>query len=91
MDTSIMNLERDDLYTFCDLLPAPIIARPVATATRNRGMTLSIEYEGKRVLLTERGKPCKFGSIDSVMFELDGAPNVDTSALVIETANYWKF
>ncbi|OAI18231.1 hypothetical protein A1507_09875 [Methylomonas koyamae] len=91
MDTSIMNLERDDLYTFCDLLPEPIIAKPVATATRNRGMTLAIEYEGKRALLTERGKPCKFNSIDAVMFELDGAPNVDTSALVIETASYWKF
>lgn len=91
MDTLIMNLERDELYTFCDLLPEPIIAKPVATAIRNRGLTLAIEYDGRRALLTEHGRPCEFKSIDSVMFELDGAPNVDMTHLVIETANYWKF
>lgn len=48
MDTAIMTLERQELYSFCDLLPEPII------------------------------------------FELDGAPNVDTARLVIEAANYWQ-
>lgn len=90
MDSQIMNLERDELYDFCDLLPEPIIARPVATATRGRGLTLAIVYDGIRVLLTENGKPCKFSSIDAVMFELDGAPNVDIKRLMIETANYWQ-
>ncbi len=29
MDTAMMNLERQELYSFRDLLPSPIIARPV--------------------------------------------------------------
>jgi hypothetical protein len=90
MDTSIMNLEREELYSFCDLLPEPVIARPVATATRGKGLTLALEYEGHRVTITEGGKPYKFHSVDAVMFELDGAPHVDTERLVIETASYWK-
>lgn len=90
MDTVIMTLERQELYSFCDLLPEPIIARPVVTATRGRGLTLALEYQGQRVTLTEGGKPYKFCSVDAVMFELDGAPNVDTARLVIEAANYWQ-
>lgn len=90
MDTAIMNLERQELYSFCDLLPAPIIAQPVITAARGRGLSLALEYQGQRVTLTEDGKPCKFCSVDAVMFELDGAPNVDTARLVIETAKYWQ-
>lgn len=90
MDTAIMNLDRQELYSFCDLLPAPIIARPVVTATRGRGLTLALEYQGQRITLTEGGKPCKFRSVDAVMFELDGAPNVDTDRLVIEAAHYWQ-
>lgn len=84
-----MNLDRNELDSFCDHLPEPIIARPVMTPTRGRGMTLSLEYQGQRVTLTENGKPCKFRSVDAVMFELDGVPHVDTSRLVIETATYW--
>ncbi len=91
MDTVIMNLERQELYSFCDLLPAPIIAQPVITATRGRGLSLALEYQGQRVTLTEDGKPCTFCSVDAVMFELDGAPNVDTARLVIETAKYWQY
>lgn len=85
-----MNLDRDELYGFCDNLPAPIIARPVVTATRGGGLTLALEYPGSLVTLTENGKPCKFRSVDEVMFELDGAPHVDTSRLVIEAATYWR-
>ena len=59
MDTAIMSLDRQELYSFCDLLPEPIIARPVVTASRGRGLTLALEYQGQRVTLTEGGKPCK--------------------------------
>lgn len=90
MDTVSMNLERGELYSFCDNLPAPIIARPIVTPARGRGMTLSLEYEGQRVTLTEGGKPCRFRSVDAVMFELDGAPHVDTSRLLVEAGNYWR-
>lgn len=85
-----MNLERKELYTFCDLLPEPVIARPVVIAVRGRGLTLAIEYEGRRVKLVEDGKPLKFRSFDAVMFELDGAPNLDTNNIVIETNSYWQ-
>jgi hypothetical protein len=91
MDAAIMYLDRDELYHFCDLLPEPIIARPVVTPTRERGMILSLEFEGQRVTLTENGKPYKFRSLDAVMFELDGADNVDTTRLVVEAGNYWKW
>ena len=84
------NLERKELYNFCDLLPEPIIARPVVIAVRGRGLTLAIEYEGQRVKLVEDGKPLKFRSVDAVMFELDGAPNLDTNNIVIETNSYWQ-
>ncbi len=90
MTEVIMNLERRELYTFCDLLPEPIIARPVVIATRGRGLTLALEFDGQRVKLTENGKPLKFSSFDAVMFELDGAPNLDTSNIVIETSSYWQ-
>lgn len=84
------SLERDALYEFCDLLPAPIIAMPVLTATRGLGFTLSLTYEDTSVILITDGKPCNFPSVDAVMFELDGAPNVDTSRLVIDAGRYWK-
>lgn len=89
MDTAIMSLDRRELYSFCDHLPEPVIARPVVTARRGRGLTLALEYQGQRVTLTEGGKPFKFCSVDDVMFELDGAPNIDISRLIIETDNYW--
>ena len=85
-----MNLERKELYTFCDFLPEPIIANPVVIAARGHGLTLALEYEGQRVILIEDGKPLKFRSIDAIMFELDGAPNLDTNSIVIETNNYWQ-
>lgn len=90
MTEAIMNLERRELYTFCDLLPEPIIARPVVIAARGRGLTLALEFDGKRVKLIEDGKPLKFNSVDAVMFELDGAPNLDTNNIVIETNSYWQ-
>jgi hypothetical protein len=89
MDNNIMNLDRDHLYQFCDQLPEPVIARPVLTAYRGRGMTLAIEAQGSLNLLVEYGQPITFDSIEAVLFELDGTPNVDTSRLVIETGHYW--
>lgn len=85
-----MNLERKELYTFCDLLPEPVIARPVVIAARGHGLTLAIEYEGQRVILIEDGKPLRFRSVNAVMFELDGAPNLDTNNIVIKTESYWQ-
>ena len=90
MDASIMNLDRRELYDFCDLLPEPVMARPVVTPVRGRGMALSLDCGGQRVMLTNNGRPCKFASLDAVMFELDGAPNVDTARLVIDVSNYWN-
>lgn len=93
METAIIdlikNLDRKNLYAFCDELPEPVLAQPIVTATRGRGLTLAFAYPGGRVTLTEGGKPFKFCSIDEVMYELDGTPNIDTSRLVIETSNYW--
>jgi hypothetical protein len=83
-------INRETLYEFCDLLPAPVMARPVLTATRGRGFILSLECGNDRVTLAENGQPCNFSSIDAVMFELDGAPNVDTSSLVIDAGRYWN-
>lgn len=90
MTTVIMSLERKELYTFCDSLPEPIIARPVVIATRGRGLALALEFNGQRVNLIEDGKPLKFNSVDAVMFELDGAPNLDTTNMSIETNSYWQ-
>lgn len=93
METAIIdrlqNIDRQNLYDFCDKLPEPVLARPIVTATRGRGLTLALAIPGGRVTLTEDGKPYKFCSIDEIMFELDGTPNLDTSGLVIETSNYW--
>lgn len=89
MDKNIMNLDRDQLYQYCDLLPEPVIARPVLTAYRGRGMTLALETKGLLTLLVERGQPVTFDSIAAVLYELDGAPNVDTSRLIIETGQFW--
>jgi hypothetical protein len=90
MTTIIMSLERKELYTFCDSLPEPIIARPVLIAKRGRGLVLALEFDGKRVKLIEDGKLLKFNSVDEVMFELDGAPNIDTANISIETNSYWQ-
>ncbi len=40
MDTVIMSLERQELYSFCDLLPEPIIARPVMGAFKQTTVKL---------------------------------------------------
>lgn len=90
MNMATMNLERKELYSFCDLLPEPVIARPVVIAGRGRGLTLALEYQGQRVELTEGGKPLKFSSVDAIMFELDGAPNLDITNIIIETESYWQ-
>jgi hypothetical protein len=89
MDKNIMNLDRKQLYQFCDELPGPIIARPVLTAYRGRGMTLALEAQGALMLLVERGQPVTFDSLEAVLWELDGAPNVDTSRIIIEAGQFW--
>lgn len=90
MGHAILNLERRELHGFCDDLPEPIVALPIVTASRGRGMTLALKYPGALVTLTERGRPCRFSSIDDIMLELDGAPNVDPSRLVVEVANWHR-
>lgn len=90
MNIATMNLERKELYSFCDLLPEPVIARPVVIAGRGRGLTLALEYKGQRIELIEGGKPLKFKSVDAVMFELDGTPNLDISNILFEMGNYWE-
>lgn len=90
MGNATLNLERRKLHSFCDDLPEPIIACPVVTASRGRGMTLALKYPGALVTLTERGRPYRFNSIDDIMLELDGAPNVDQSCLVVEVANWHR-
>lgn len=90
MATLIMTLERRELDAFCDALPEPIIARPVALASRGRGMALALDCDGQRVTLTDNGQPCNFSTIDAILFELDGAPNVDTSRLEVDLSTYWQ-
>ena len=90
MNTAIMHLERKELDTFCDLLPEPIIARPVLVAARWLGLTLVLEFDGQRVELIEDALPLRFCSIDAVIFELDGVPNLDKSNILIETKSYWQ-
>lgn len=90
MNIANMKLEREDLYSFCDFLPEPVMARPVVIAGRERGLTLALEYQGQRVELTEGGKPLKFTTLDAVMFELDGTPNLDTNNIRFDMDNYWK-
>ena len=70
-------------------VPQPALSYHLKELEADFGAPL-LSRSAKGVTLTEGGKPCKFGSVDAVMFELDGAPNVDTARLVIETANYWQ-
>jgi len=91
MGNAIMNLERTELDSFCDNLPDPIIARPILTATRGRGLTVALKYPGALITLTEGGKPFRFCSVDDVMVELEGTPNLDTSRLIIKTESWGDF
>ena len=90
MASQIIALERRELYAYCENLPAPIIARPVVIASLGRGMALALDCDGQRVTLTDNGQPCNFSTIDAILFELDGAPNVDTSLLEIDLSTYWQ-
>lgn len=40
MNNATMNLEREELYSFCDLLIEPVIARLAVVAERWHGLTL---------------------------------------------------
>jgi len=85
---AIVTVERDDLDSYCDSLPEPIIARPFVKTVRGRGLELFLKFPGALVRLVEDGVPCIFPSFDMVVFELDGVPNVDISRLMPKTAYY---
>jgi hypothetical protein len=86
-----LTIERGELYRFCDDLPAPIVAVPVVTGRRGEGLHLHLRYRDTMVTLVERdGKPCRFRSVDEIIFELDGAPNVRAERLVVDTAGWWS-
>lgn len=85
---NLMNLERDELDSFCDSLSEPIVAQPVVKTVRGRGLELFLKYPGALVRLVEDGVPCVFPSFDMVAYELDGVPNVDISSLMPKTAYY---
>lgn len=85
-----LTIERGELYRFCDDLPAPIVAVPVVTGRRGEGLHLHLRYRGTMVTLVEFGRPCRFRSVDEIIFELDGAPNVRTERLVVDTSGWWS-
>ncbi len=85
---AIVILERDELDSFCDGLPEPIIAWPVVKKVRGIGLELFLKYPGTLVRLVDDGVPCIFPSMDMVVFELDGVPNIDISSLMPKTAYY---
>jgi hypothetical protein len=83
------SVELEDLDKFCDLLPEPIIAKPVVRG-RGRKRTLSLQYPGNLVNVVENGKPRLFQSIDLIVYWLDGVPNVDSSKLIEKTV-FWQY
>lgn len=90
MANSTMNLELRDLITFCDGLPAPIIARPVwIIGRRGRDAHLALDTGDTRAVVTEDGKPCTFASINAIMYELSAAPNVDHDQLAVDVSRYY--
>lgn len=90
MKNNVKNItvERDELDSFCDSLPEPIIAQPVVKTIRGSGLELFLKYPGALVRLVQGGAPIFFKNYDQVVFELDGMPNVDMSSLMPKTAYY---
>lgn len=87
---NLMNLERDELYRFCDHIPEPYIAEPVVKSVKGGGLTLVLKYANSLVNVVEGGKPCVFPSYDMVVDALCEAENVDISSLLPKTA-YFQF
>jgi hypothetical protein len=85
---AIVTVERDDLDSFCDSLPEPIIAQPFVKTVRGRGLELFLKYPGALVRLVQGGVPIFFKNYEQVAFELDGVPNVDMSTLIPKTGYY---
>lgn len=83
-------LERSELYTFCDELPAPVVAVPVVTGKRGTGLQLHLRYRGEQVTIVENGRACTFRSLDDVVFALDGAPNVRTQRLIVDAEGWFS-
>lgn len=88
MANNIINLDRADVLRFCTNLPEPATVRPIVTATPRRGLTLALDVEGARHVITENGEPYRFCSLDDVMYELDGAENVDRDSIALNVSAY---
>lgn len=88
MNGVIMAVDRSALYSFCNHLPEPFIAKPVASFSPGGGLTLALQYGERRADVTERGQPCKFGSLHALLYELADKENV-AKFLAVDTAHYW--
>ena len=88
MATNIINLDRAEVLRFCTNLAEPATVRPIITATPRRGLTLALDVEGARHVITENGEPYRFCSLDDVMYELDGAENVDRDSIALNVSAY---
>lgn len=80
-------IDREELDTFCDELPEPIIAKPRVKKVRG-GLKLYLEYPGAFINVVEGGKPCVFPTYDMVVHELCEVENVDISSLLPKTAYF---
>jgi hypothetical protein len=90
---NLITVEREKLDDFCDKLPEPFVAKPIVKpvrGSRGRRLTLGLEYPGTFAEIIENREPCIFPSIDMIVAELDGMPNVDVSELMPKTA-YWQY
>ena len=88
MATNIINLDRAEVLRFCTNLAEPATVRPIVTAIPRRGLTLSLDVDGARHVITENGEPYRFCSLDDVMYELDGAENVDRDGFGLNVSAY---
>jgi hypothetical protein len=86
--TQSANIERAELWKFCDNLPEPINARPVVLPMLGRGLFLALDCDGRRLTLTEQGQPWHYSSIDEIIRELEDAPNVDLPGLAVDLSTY---
>ena len=90
MNAQTQMIEIQELPTFCDGLPAPIIGKPVLTANRSRGLMLEIDCAGQRVTVAHDGAPIWFPSLDAVMYELDGIANLERGMIAVQTEKFFS-
>lgn len=83
----INTIDINDVFSFCENLPEPIIAKPIIIHRMHRALTLELEFDGSRVTVTEGGIPCMFASIDSIIYEIQDASNIDMSRLEVVCIN----